>query len=80
MLQRVMTAFLSRMQECILVTIKCYIQTIMTEINSHGHDMHPIVSIEFLHFALKIISFKTPSGVSEASCTQTVMKGAHYSC
>ena len=63
-----------------VVTTKCHIQTIMTETNSHGHDMHPIVSIKFLHFALKSISFKRPSGVFDAPCTQIVMKRTRYSC
>jgi hypothetical protein len=32
---------------------KCHIQTVMTEMNSHGHGMHLIVVIKFFHFALK---------------------------
>jgi hypothetical protein len=32
---------------------KCHIQTVMTEMNSHGHGMHLIVLVKFFHFALK---------------------------
>ena len=34
-------------------TSKCHIQTIMTEMNSHGHGKHPIVLIKCFHFSLK---------------------------
>jgi hypothetical protein len=30
----------------------CHIQTVMTQMNRHGHGMHPIVLIKFFHFAL----------------------------
>jgi len=32
---------------------KCHIQTIMTEMNSHGHWMYPIVLMKFFHIYLK---------------------------
>ena len=36
-----------------VVTYKCHIQTIMTEINPLGRGTHPTVFIKFFHFALK---------------------------
>ena len=38
----------------------------MTDINSHGHEMHPIVLIKFFHCALKSNFIKKPSGVFHA--------------
>ena len=63
-----------------VVTTKCHIQTTMTEMNSHGHDMHPIVSIKFLRSVLENILFKRPPGVFDAPCTQIVMICIRYSC
>jgi hypothetical protein len=33
--------------------IECYIQTVMTNMNSHGHDMYLPILIKCCHFALK---------------------------
>jgi hypothetical protein len=46
---------------------KCHIQITMTEMTSHGCGMHSIVLIKFFHFVLKVIPFKKPSGVFDAS-------------
>ena len=51
MLQCVMTAFALQLQDCINDMV-VNIQTVMTQINSHGHGMHVIVLIKFSHFAL----------------------------
>jgi hypothetical protein len=57
MLQRVMTAFPSRLQECKERHgghTQSVILIITTAMNPHGHGMQPMVFIKFFHFILKI--------------------------
>jgi hypothetical protein len=53
---RVMTVFLSRLEvywKTWWSPTKCHIQTVMIQMNSHGHGMYLLVLITFFHFALK---------------------------
>jgi hypothetical protein len=78
-LQHVMTAVPSWLQECIWTAwwapTKCRIQTIMIQMNSHVHGMYLPVLIKFFHFALKcyLIS-KTVRGFW---CTLYFIKNKH---
>jgi len=49
------------------------IQTVMTQMNSHGHGMHLIVLIKFFHFALQHYFISKTAGVSDALSIKETM-------
>jgi len=63
-----MTAFPLQLQERINDMV-VNIQTVMAQMNSHGHGMHLIVLIKFFHFALHYFISKT-AGVFDALSTK----------
>jgi len=67
-----MTAFPLQMQECINDMV-VNIQTVMTQMNSHGHGMHLIVLIKFFHFALQHYFISKTAGVSDALSIKETM-------
>jgi hypothetical protein len=65
MLQHVMTVFPLQLQEGVNDMV-VNIQTVMTQINYHGHGMHLIVLIKCFHFALQRYFISRTAGVFDA--------------
>jgi hypothetical protein len=68
-------------------TTKCHIQTVMIQMVSQGHGIHPIVLIKFFDFALKRCFIQKSSGVSDTPCTinlhirmQLLVRFSHIRC